>query len=88
MGKVVAHISVDTAAKYVCRDIPIEPEHDVREEPKGCCEGEEQRWGHDESELIHRQKMMDSVKQKMQCYRHSTIWHYPGTPTKKLAMVP
>lgn len=41
VGEVVAHISEYTAAKHICRDIPIEPEHDMRHEPKGCCEEEE-----------------------------------------------
>lgn len=76
VGEVVAHISEYTAAKHICRDIPIEPEHDVRHEPKGCCEEEEQcRW-HDKPELIHRQKMVNSVKQKMQRYRCTIIRHY------------
>lgn len=35
VGKVVEHISVKTAAKHVCRDIPIEPKHNVRKEPEG-----------------------------------------------------
>lgn len=54
VGKVVAHISENTAAKHICRDIPVGPEHEVRHEPKGCCEGEEQHWWHDKPEFIHR----------------------------------
>lgn len=54
VGKVVAHISEYTTAKHICRNIPIEPEHDVRQKPKRCCEEEEQRRRHYEPELIHR----------------------------------
>lgn len=54
VGKVIAHISEYTAAKHICRNIPVEPEHDVCQKPKRCCEEEEQRRRHYEPKLIHR----------------------------------
>lgn len=76
VGKVVAHISEYTAEKHICRNIPIKPEDEVRQIPKRYYEAEEQRRRHYEPELIHRYKMMNSMKQEMQRYRQATIRHY------------
>jgi len=65
--QIVADVTEDTAAEDRGSDRPIPVEYSVCKFPeRNGKSGEEDGW-HDQSELVHRKIVMDTVKQKVSC---------------------
>ena len=74
VGQVIADITEDTTAECCCCSIPIVEEDCMSQLPKGSSEHKEHCGWHDESVLIHRQVMMDSVEEEVESDPNAVVW--------------
>jgi len=65
VGQIVADIAEDAAAVYGYGSIPVVEENGVGKLPEGGCQCYKKSRRHDESVLVHREVVMDAVKEKM-----------------------
>lgn len=65
MSQVVANISKDSTTENGRSHRPVPVENGMCKLPKGGCECKEQCWRHDESELVHRKIVVNTMKEEM-----------------------
>lgn len=70
---VIANVSEDTTTVRQHSGVPVIEDHRVRKFPERRGEKNEQSWWHHKSVLVHRQVMVDSVKEKVQSDTDSVV---------------
>lgn len=65
VGHVVARVSEYATTISSCRRIPVPEDDSVCELPERCREGDEKRRWHDQSVFVHREVVVDAVKEEM-----------------------
>lgn len=73
MGQIVADVPKDTAAVYQQRRVPIVKEDRMSQLPERRRQHDKQSRGHHESIPVHRQVMMDPVKQEVETESNSIV---------------
>ena len=70
---VVADVSEDATAVYCYSSIPVVEEDGVGQLPEGCGEDEEEGGGHDKTQAVHGEVVVDSVEQEVCRDRHAVV---------------
>jgi hypothetical protein len=83
VGHIIASVAKDAAAiRSQCR-IPVPEDDGVGKFPERRGErGKKRRW-HDKPVLVHREVMMNTVKEEMQGEANSVVWKMPVIVSKK-----
>jgi hypothetical protein len=77
VGHVVARVPENAAAVGSQRSGPVPEDNGMCKFPEGCGKRDEKcRW-HDESVLVHREIMVDTVEEEVQCDTNTVIWQMP-----------
>ena len=79
MCQVVADVAKDATAEDCGCNIPIPVEHEVRKPVERCRKYNEQGRRHDQTKLVHRQIMMDTMEQKMRGDTYTVVWEVSVT---------
>jgi hypothetical protein len=66
VGHVIACVSENATAVCSQSCMPIPEDDCVCELPKGCSESDKQSWRHDKPVLVHREVVVNAVKEEMQ----------------------
>lgn len=77
MQEVVRHVVEDVAKdptrEHCCGHEPVPIEDGVRQLPEWRGQYDEQGWRHDQTILVHREVVMDAVKEEMSCDSNSVV---------------
>ena len=78
VGHVIASVSENATAVCSQSCMPIPEDDCVCELPEGCSESYEQSWRHDKPVLVHREVVVNAVKEEMQGDANAVVWQMPN----------
>jgi len=73
MCEIVADVSKDTATVGCTSSIPVVEEYSMCKLPERSSQSSEERRRHDKTILVHREIMMDAVKDEMKCDSNTVV---------------
>jgi hypothetical protein len=74
VGQVVADVPEDTTTEDRSAHVPVPVKDLVRQLPEWSGQHNEKGRRHDQSELIHRKVVMNTVKEEMESQGCSVVW--------------